>query len=443
MFYFLKYLQPIWYYRLSPNTDVPVFADYRKLSTQEQSLITWDRLYDDESISLMDAAYQGLLKGIIPTPEQAIHFSNNASGSIEHNYRFIRKYFANYWYFFVFIIRILSFNNPIREFRGFLKGLRVKKESVYTNAGPVRSIERSVLGTPLISVIIPTLNRYKYLEDVFKDLENQDYSNFEVLICDQSEHIPPDFYEGRKLDIRLFTQLDKALWKARNTLIANAKGDYIALFDDDSRIEANWLSEHLRCVQNYPKSLSAGITHTLNGHGLSPREEYYHLSEVFDTGNAMLNKKVFEEVGLFDRQFEKQRMGDGEFGLRAFLGGYRIIANPIAKRVHLKGATGGLRQMGSWDAFNPPTLFSPRPIPSTLYLARKYFGDTSAIYLLLATVPRTLTPYRFKKNKLMKWAGLILLPLYLPLVLFQIRKSWVKSGQKLTQGPIIDTLQNS
>ena len=51
-----------------------------------------------------------------------------------------------------------------------------------------------VLEKPLVSVVIPTLNRYKYLKDVLNDLEQQDYTNLEVIVIDQSEPFEELFY---------------------------------------------------------------------------------------------------------------------------------------------------------------------------------------------------------------------------------------------------------
>src|SRR3546814_19276689 len=84
-----------------------------------------------------------------------------------------------------------------------------------------------------------------------------------------------------------------------------------------------------------------------------------------------LSSDVCSSDLLFDRQFEKQRMGDGEFGLRAYLSGCIGISNPNAKRIHLKVGNGGLRQIGSWDGFRPTKLFATRPIPRLLYLPRR------------------------------------------------------------------------
>ena len=70
----------------------------------------------------------------------------------------------------------------------------------------------------------------------------------------------------------------------------------------------------------------------------------------------MIKRKVFEAIGLFDRQYEKQRMGDGEYGLEPIYMDLKNISNPHAQRLHLKVGVGGLRQMGSWDGFRPKKM---------------------------------------------------------------------------------------
>jgi hypothetical protein len=126
-------------------------------------------------------------------------------------------------------------------------------------------------------------------------------------------------------------------------------------------------------------------------------------------------------------------MGDGEFGLRAYLAGYRNISNPLAKRIHLKVGEGGLRQMGSWDGWRPKKFFGPRPVPSILYLFRKYHGNSAARWLMLSTIPFSLVPYRFKGNKYLTILGAILALLILPVVLCQVIISWQMSSRMLNE----------
>ena len=126
---------------------------------------------------------------------------------------------------------------------------------------------------------------------------------------------------------------------------------------------------------------------------------FFCWSDQFDSGNAMVRRKVMGKCGMFDRQFDRQRMGDGEFGLRAYLNGFKLLSNPQAKRIHLKVSAGGLRQWGNWDAFRPEKLFASKPIPSVLYYYRKYFPKKSVFLALAIGLLPSMIPYRLKTNK--------------------------------------------
>ena len=442
MFKFLKYIQPLWYYRLALRHDNSLL--FNNLFRQSINNLADDNRFSSQESRNMDRIYRALQMGFIPSGD-LIHDEEIGFYTITHrndNYKFVAKYFGKGKLLYVFLLRILSLNNPIMEFWGFLKALKISKIDItlgHCAFEDFDSFQSNIIqSVPLVTVVIPTLNRYEYLEDVLKDLEAQDYQNFEVIICDQTDFIPSDFYVGWNLNMQLIKQEEKALWLARNRCIKQAKGEYILLFDDDSRVEPNWIKNHLKCLEYFNVKISAGVTNTLVGHGLGKKEGYFHLSDVFDTGNSMVHIEVFKQVGLFDRQFEKMRMGDGEFGLRAILGGFLIVSNPRALRVHLKVETGGLRQMGSWDALRPKSLFAPRPVPSALYLTRKYFGDSTAIYYLIQNIPFSFIPYKFKKSKYLKVGFLVIVPLFTPLILVVVYKSWVKSNLMLVEGDKIE-----
>ena len=419
-------------------SNASVLVDYRKLLPDYFKRIQADEGYGSLEAQVMDAAYQGIVRGIIPNESNRL-LGTATINDICSNYRFMRRFFGLHWYIYVYLMRMVSLNNPFRETFYFIKNIAVKK---LQNILPKEqsSHESELKMEPLVSIIIPTLNRYEYLRDVLLDLENQDYKHFEVLVCDQSEPVNELFYAGWKLNLTLLKQEEKALWLARNTCIRSSKGDYILLFDDDSRVKSDWIRNHLLCLEKFNVSISAGVTHTLVGHGLSFKETYYHISDAFDTGNALVKKSVFKDIGLFDRQFEKQRMGDGEFGLRAFLAGYQMISNPYAMRVHLKVEKGGLRQMGSWDGVRPKYFFAPRPIPSVLYMIKKYFGYGTAIFYIFQNVPSSYVPYKWKKSKLLKLFSFLSLPLIFPVMLYSIIRSWKEAGEKLKQGSRIEYL---
>jgi glycosyltransferase involved in cell wall biosynthesis len=274
---------------------------------------------------------------------------------------------------------------------------------------------------------------------VLEDFEKQDYTNFEVLVIDQSDAFNESFYNKYNIDIKVFRQEEKALWLARNNGILNSSGEFIALSEDDVRIKSNWLSSHLKCLDFFDAKVSAGVFYP-QGQTIPVERSFFATASQFATGNAMLYKNVFQVTGLFDRQFEKQRMGDGEYGLRLYLADIKSISNPVASCIDVKAGSGGLRDMGSWDSFRPSSFFAPRPIPSVLYFYRRYFGNRAAKWALLRTIPISVFPYQFKKNKALLLLGAIITILIMPLVVYQVIKSWQASSKKLKQGPIISQL---
>ncbi len=442
LFKLLTYLQPTHYFGLPRQNGSFVFPDVSTLPPGDLNYALIDKDYCSEIAKNYDVSWQLIQKGYIGQ-EQTINTIEAIP--IQDQYRFIRKYFHTAWVAYVLALRLLSFNNPFRELQAYYSSRYIKRSRYLETPIPYpnwNGFQSKLLESkPKISIIIPTLNRYNYLQDVLTDLEHQDYTHFEVIVVDQSEPYEASFYSSFKLDMRVYRQKEKALWLARNTAVKAAQGDYLLFFDDDSRVEPNWISMHLKCLDFFKADVSSGVSISKIGDKVPKNYSFFRISDQLDTGNALVKRAVFEQVGLFDRQFEKQRMGDGEFGLRVFLHGFLNVSNPYAKRLHLKVGSGGLRDMGSWDAFRTQKWNAPRPIPSVLYFFRRYFGNQRAKLALLRLVPLSIMPYRFKKNKPLLVLGALISIVLLPLVLFQVIKSWRLSTCKLKQGPLIDTLK--
>ena len=433
------------YFHLSQNDRIPYFVDFDHIGKQPQLLVDFDMGYSSREVSKLDAAWQAWHRGLIEMePEKALK-AEGIQPDLRDEYHFVRKYFHPLWSWYVLVLRLFSGHHPFKELEAFWSQRKVRRVDLYSRVYP-HEHAWEVFGSPLlqqaplVTVVIPTLNRYPYLKDVLHDLEKQTYTNFEVIVVDQSEPFRPEFYEEFKLNLQVVRQEEKALWLARNTAVCMGKGDLFLLFDDDSRVEPDWIANHVKCIDYFDADISSGVSISLVGAKVPAHYAYFRWSDQLDTGNAMVRRHVFEAVGLFDRQFEGQRQGDGEFGLRAYLAGFKNVSNPYAKRLHLKVGTGGLRQMGSWDGFRPKSWLAPRPVPSVLYLCRKYFGDRAAVYLLLKGVPPSLVPYRFKRKPFMLMLGLPLTLLLLPLVAWQVSRAWRESSRMLREGDKISAL---
>lgn len=442
LFSFLKYLQPTHYFQLYRNDGRSIFPIAEKLPNKILDQLEVDTTFKSNRAQQYDLSWQAVNKGYIGAVEP---YSTFELVPINDEYRFARKYFHPVWVFYVLVLRLLSFKNPFREIVAWRKSSDQKRSNYFERPITYNKWDAFdsifVRNEPLISVIIPTLNRYQYLKDVLADLEKQDYKHFEVIIVDQSSPFQEAFYDDFDIDIHLVYQEESALWLARNEAIKKSKGDYILLFDDDSRVGPDWITNHLKCLNFFDADISSGVSLSVVGGEIPKNYAFFCYSSQLDTGNVLLKKEVFKEIGPFDRQFEKQRMGDGEFGLRAYLNGFKNISNPHASRVHLKVGSGGLREMGSWDAFRPKNLLSPRPIPSVLYLSRKYFGDGASRRMILHSILPSIVPYKFKKNKTLKVISFLLMPVFLPLIGWQVRKSWKLAGLKLKEGEKIDFLE--
>jgi glycosyltransferase involved in cell wall biosynthesis len=437
IFSFVKYISPIWYFNIKPQQDHCYFPTQETLSKNNVDFDI-DLSYETKEGQLRDLAYRAFHSGYIET-------SNDNTGSdiwqegeisIIDNYRFIRKYYSKFWCYYIFFMRIVSLHNPFKEINGLLKTRsvqRVRHSNHFIKHTDYIDFNSSLISDkPLVSVIIPTLNRYKYLVDVFKDLENQTYQHFEVIVVDQTDPFIEENYKGWSFDLKFWYQEDKALWKARNEAIQSSKGEYILLYDDDSLVEPDWIEQHLKTIDYFNADISSGVSLRTVGAKVPEHYSYFRWSDQLDTGNALLRKSIFDDIGLFDVKFEKQRMGDGEFGMRAYLAGLRNISNPFAKRVHLKVGQGGLRQMGSWDGWRPKKFFSARPIPSILYYFRKYYGNKAALYSLIKHVPTSILPYKYKGSVTAQMVSYFVSIFIAPILICQVIISWKHASKMLS-----------
>ena len=98
--------------------------------------------------------------------------------------------------------------------------------------------------TPLISIVIPTHNRYKLLKNAINSVVNQTYKNWELIIIDdasedETSNIVSDY--GKNKIKYYYNEISKGGSGSRNVGIAVSKGEFIAFLDDDDE----WFPEKL------------------------------------------------------------------------------------------------------------------------------------------------------------------------------------------------------
>ena len=99
---------------------------------------------------------------------------------------------------------------------------------------------------PLVTVIIPTYNRVRYLREAIDSVLSQDFRDFELIVVDDgSTDATSDLMDAYSSRLRYIFQEHHGVSAARNTGIAHARGSLVAFLDSDDL----WL----------PKKLSAQV----------------------------------------------------------------------------------------------------------------------------------------------------------------------------------------
>lgn len=97
----------------------------------------------------------------------------------------------------------------------------------------------------LVSVIVPTYNAEKYLDECIQSIVRQTYENIEILLVndgstDGSNDICKE-WEHRDKRIKTIIQRNGGVSKARNTGINNAKGSLLMMVDSDDYISSDMI----------------------------------------------------------------------------------------------------------------------------------------------------------------------------------------------------------
>lgn len=168
----------------------------------------------------------------------------------------------------------------------------------------------------LVSVIIPTYNRVKFLKEAISSILNQDYPNFELIVVDdgsidESASIMDD-YDDRIKYIRISHQ---GVSIARNVGISQAQGELIAFLDSDDIWRPKKLSIQVEFFKHHPDALVCQTEEIWIRKGVRVNPKKYHKKPsgmIFEQclkrcmvsiSAAMMHKALFEAVGLFDELF--------------------------------------------------------------------------------------------------------------------------------------------
>ena len=167
----------------------------------------------------------------------------------------------------------------------------------------------------LVSILLPTYNSGKYLDDCLKSVVNQSYKNIELVIIDNnSTDNTQEIFKKYKnfLKINFFNHKTKNLAEALNFGINNCSGEYIARMDSDDFMRKHRISKQLKFLVKNKSYFFVG-TNVLRFKGKyfffnKPFDIFYDdedlkLNLLFQSSfihpTIMFNKKMIQKNNLF------------------------------------------------------------------------------------------------------------------------------------------------
>lgn len=191
----------------------------------------------------------------------------------------------------------------------------------------------------MISVIICTYNRDKYIYNVLRSLAENTlaHDQYEIVLVDNNctDNTPNECMRFQQdfpsVNFRMFVETNQGLSHARNRGIMESKGDILVYVDDDALVNKEYLQTYAEFFEQYPEIEAAGgpiipqyetaeptwMSHftkaLITGYKYLGNQvrEFPH-NDYPGGGNAAYRNDVFVKVGLFN--VELGRKGDSLVG---------------------------------------------------------------------------------------------------------------------------------
>lgn len=217
-----------------------------------------------------------------------------------------------------------------------------------------------------VSVIVPNWNGLVHLKDCFDAIKRQTLQPLETIMVDNGS--TDDSFEVVRRNyphVRILgLSSNYGFAYAVNRGIETAPGEFIALLNNDTDLDDQWLAKLVSALQHdaslgsvackmlnfYDRTIidSAGDAITPfaslynRGYGEKDSDRYGKQEYVFGAcaGAALYRKTMFTAIGMFDEDFVSF-YEDVDFSFRSQLAGFKCLYVPEAICYHKRGATGG------------------------------------------------------------------------------------------------------
>ncbi len=241
-------------------------------------------------------------------------------------------------------------------------------------------IKYEIQGNPLVSIIIPNKDHLGDLQRcILSILEKSTYDHYEIIVVENNS-VSDEILEYYKkiqqnANIQVVTYEGEFNYSKINNLgVEHAKGEYILLLNNDTKvISLDWIEELLMYAQRrdvgavgaklYYEDRTiqhAGVVLGLGQHRTAGHSHYrvssnnlgymgrlcYAQNVMAVTGACLMMKKaLFQELGGLDENFAVS-LNDVDLCVRAWKAGYVNVFTPFAELYHFESISRGLDDTG-------------------------------------------------------------------------------------------------
>ena len=289
-------------------------------------------------------------------------------------------------------------------------------------------------------MVIVNWNRRELLRACLDSLTRQQDVDFDVFLIDNGsadssvEMVEEEFARPARLAMTIIRNSEnRGFCAANNQGFAQAKGEFIALLNNDAEAEPGWLSGMVQAFNGRPdvgmiacKILvhedpsridKAGHLIYLDGQnrgrgsGEIDTGQYNRAEEALwpDGCAALYRRSMLEQIGGFDEDFFAYA-DDAELGLRARIAGWNCLYVPEAVVLHHRGSTLGVQSGRRLELIERNrVLLAVKLFPwSLLWLNAYYYLARIAAGMVAATRDRgEVRHFRGWRGKLALAAALI------------------------------------
>jgi GT2 family glycosyltransferase len=217
----------------------------------------------------------------------------------------------------------------------------------------------------LISVIVVNWNRRELLRACLRSIGAQTGEPFETILVDNGSSDGSADMAETEFGVRVIRNREnRGFCAANNQGMAAARGEFLALLNNDAEAEPGWLAAlHQACNRRPDVGMAASkvlvwedpgridkVGHAIwpdgqnrgRGSGALDRGQYDREEEVLwpDGCACMFRRAMIEQIGGFDEDFFAYG-DDAELGLRARIAGWSCFYTPLAVVRHHRGSTLG------------------------------------------------------------------------------------------------------